>query len=61
MPSKTYTLPILYALMHPHTIRDAGFWTERWWHAGKVSLLFSLKDTASVIYNKNVKFELIWP
>ncbi len=21
--------------MHPHTIRDAGFWTERWWHAGR--------------------------
>ncbi len=28
-------LPIPYALMHPHTIRDAGFWTERWWHAGR--------------------------
>ncbi len=21
--------------MHPHTIRDTGFWTERWWHAGR--------------------------
>ncbi len=21
--------------MHPHTIRDAGFWTECWWHAGR--------------------------
>ncbi len=21
--------------MHPHTIRDAGFWTERWWHPGR--------------------------
>ncbi len=26
---------LTYALMHPHTIRDAGFWTERWWHAGR--------------------------
>ncbi len=33
--SKTCKLPIPYALMHPHTIRDAGFWTERWWHAGR--------------------------
>ncbi len=30
VPSKTCKLPIPYALMHPHTIRDAGFWTERW-------------------------------
>ncbi len=35
----------------PHTIRDAGFWTECW----KVSLLFSPEDTASVISIKNVK------
>ncbi len=21
--------------MHPHTIRDAGFWTECWWHTGR--------------------------
>ncbi len=28
VPSKTCKLPIPYALMHPHTIRDAGFWTE---------------------------------
>ncbi len=35
VPSKTCKLPILYALMHPHTIRNAGFWTERWWHAGR--------------------------
>ncbi len=21
--------------MLPNTIRDAGFWTERWWHAGR--------------------------
>ncbi len=35
MPSKTCKLPIPYALMHPHTIRDAGFWIERWWHAGR--------------------------
>ncbi len=27
VPSKTCKLPIPYALMHPHTIRDAGFWT----------------------------------
>ncbi len=33
VPSKTCKLPIPYALMHPHNIRDAGFWTERWWHA----------------------------
>ncbi len=33
VPSKTCKLSILYARMHPHTIRDAGFWTERWWHA----------------------------
>ncbi len=30
MPSKTCKLPITYALMHLHTIRDAGFWTDRW-------------------------------
>ncbi len=30
VPSKTCKLPIPYALMHPHTIRDAGFWTECW-------------------------------
>ncbi len=30
VPSKTCKLPIPYAHMHPHTIRDAGFWTERW-------------------------------
>ncbi len=35
VPSKTCKLPIPCALMHPHTIRDAGFWTERWWHAGR--------------------------
>ncbi len=34
VPSKC-KLPIPYALMHPHTLRDAGFWTERWWHAGR--------------------------
>ncbi len=28
--SKTCKLPIPYALMYLHTIRDAGFWTERW-------------------------------
>ncbi len=41
----------------PHTIRDAGFWTERW----KVSLLFSPEGTASVMSNKNVTFGLVWP
>ncbi len=30
VPSKTCKLPIMYARMHLHTIRDAGFWTERW-------------------------------
>ncbi len=35
VPSKTCKLPIPYALMHPHTIRDAGFWTERWRHTGR--------------------------
>ncbi len=30
VPSKTCKLPMPYALMHPHTILDAGFWTERW-------------------------------
>ncbi len=30
VPSKTCKLPIPYAHMHPHTIRDAGFWTECW-------------------------------
>ncbi len=35
VPSKTYKLPIPYAPMHPHTIRDAGFWTERWRHTGR--------------------------
>ncbi len=36
MPTpKTCKLPILYALMQPHSIRDAGFWTKRWKHAGR--------------------------
>ncbi len=35
MPSKTCKLPIPYAHIHPHIIRDAGFWTERWLHAGR--------------------------
>ncbi len=35
VPSKTCKLPIPYALMHPHTIRDVGFWTECWWNAGR--------------------------
>ncbi len=35
VPSKTCKLPITYALMHPHTIRDTGFWTERWWHSAR--------------------------
>ncbi len=30
VPTKTCKLSITYALMHPHTIKDAGFWTERW-------------------------------
>ncbi len=30
VPFKTGKLPIPYALMHPHTIRDAGFWPECW-------------------------------
>ncbi len=30
VPSKTCKLPIPYALLPPHTIRDAGFWTESW-------------------------------
>ncbi len=30
VPSTTCKLPIPYAFMHPHTIRDAGFWAERW-------------------------------
>ncbi len=29
VPSKICKLPITYALMHHHTIRDVGFWTER--------------------------------
>ncbi len=35
VPSQKCKLPIPYLLMHPHTIRDVGFWTERWWHPGK--------------------------
>ncbi len=34
MPSKTCKLP-MPILMHPHTIRDAGFWTESWKLAGR--------------------------
>ncbi len=30
VPSKTCKLPIPYALMLPHTTRDASFWTECW-------------------------------
>ncbi len=33
--SKTGKLPIPCVLMHHHTIRDAGFWTERLWQAGR--------------------------
>ncbi len=35
VPSKTFKRPIQHAHMHPHTIRDAGFCTEYWWHAGR--------------------------
>ncbi len=35
VPSKTGKLPKPYALMHPHIIRDAGFWTEHWWLTGR--------------------------
>ncbi len=35
VPFKTCKPSIPYALMHPHTIRDAGFWNECWWHAGR--------------------------
>ncbi len=35
VPSKTSKLPIPYALMDPHTIRETGFWNERGWHAGR--------------------------
>ncbi len=61
MPSKTCKLPIPYAFIHPHTIRDAGFWTERWWHAGRSPYTLALQDTASMISNKIVKFGLVWP
>ncbi len=30
VPSKTCKLPYRMHLCNPHTIRDAGFWTERW-------------------------------
>ena len=30
VPFQTCRLPMPHALMQPHTIRDAGFWTERW-------------------------------
>ncbi len=30
VPFQMCKLPIPHALMQPHTIRDAGFWTERW-------------------------------
>ncbi len=35
VPFKKCKLPIPHALMHTHSIRDAGFWTERWWYAGR--------------------------
>ncbi len=44
VPSKTCKLPIPYAHMHPHTIRDAGFWTECWWHAGRSPSSLALED-----------------
>ncbi len=37
VPSRTCKLHIPYAFMHPHTIRDAGFLTERWWYAVSIS------------------------
>ncbi len=46
--------------MHPHTIRDAGLWTECWWHAGRSPSSLALEDTAYVISNKNIKFRLVW-
>ncbi len=30
VPFQMCKLPMPHALMQPHTIRDAGFWTERW-------------------------------
>ncbi len=49
VPSETCKLPIKYALMHPHTIRDAGFWehsslaqrTRRPWFPTRMSNLDS--------------------
>ncbi len=57
VPSKTCKLLIPYALMHPHTIRDAGFWTERLITHWKVSLLFSLEDTAFLYFQQECQ---IW-
>ncbi len=37
VPSKTCKLSIPYALMHPHTIRDAGFWLNANDNAGRSS------------------------
>ncbi len=34
VPFQMCKLPMPHALMQPHTIRDAGFWTERWWQLG---------------------------
>ncbi len=48
VPSKTCKLPIPYALMHPHTIRDAGFLNWMLITCWKVCLLFNPEDTVSM-------------
>ncbi len=57
MPSKTRTLPISYAPMHPIPSEMLAFELNA---DDMLEGLFSPEDRVSVIANKNVKFGLVW-
>ena len=50
-------LPMPWALTHPHTITDAGFWTKRW----QVLFLFGPENMTSIISKNYLKCELVRP
>ncbi len=54
VPSKTFKLPIPYALMHPRTIRDAGFLTGTADTHLESLPPFSQEDTASMMARRIV-------
>ncbi len=61
VPFQMCKLPMPHALMQPHTIRDAGFWTWALITTWVVLVLFSPDDMASQFSKKNFKFWFVWP